>query len=355
MERDIARIKKGCDMNQEKVWQAVEKLGNEFSDLNWNFRPDPSAGRTELISQWLGPEEEDVMLCVFKGKHIHEQFHRQDFFFFNFAMKGDYRALSSRNEQETVIHEGDCYIGQPYSGYALRSSGRTEIVIPGILIRKKAFFNEYLSPLSADPSFLHFFLNPQLNQYSDEYIHLKLEMNSPIWDLLDLMLIEYANKTEDTQKILKSMTFSLMMFLTREYRSQQNQEKEMTTADEMVRWIESHLDSVTLKSLSSRFGYHPNYISSMLHQKTGKAFSKLLQTFRMQRAAMLLKNTDLSIEKISDMIGYHNTSNFYKAFRFCFGVSPKNWKAGLTGDDDSESLTRGNDPERPQISKKAQQ
>ncbi len=312
-------------MDQEKVWLAVDQLGAEFANLNWNFRPDPSSGRTELISQWLGPEDEDVMLCVFKGKSIHEQFHRQDFFFFNFAMKGDYRALSSRSEQETIIHEGDCYIGQPFSGYALRSSSTTDIVIPGILIRKEVFFNEYLSPLSADPSFLRFFLSPQVNQYSDEYIHLTLGMDSPILDLLDLMLVEYANKNEDTQKILKSLTFSLMMLLTREYGKQKNQESE-TTIDEMVAWIEKHLDGVTLSSLSARFGYHPNYISALLHKNTGKTFSELLLSFRMQRAQLLLKNTDLSLEKIAAMIGYHNTSNFYKAFRATFNESPKTWK-----------------------------
>lgn len=313
-------------MEQDKVWQAVDTLGKQFPNLNWNFRPDPSSGNTELISQWLGPEDEDVMLCVFKGKHIHEQFHRQDFFFLNFAMKGDYRALSSRYEQETVIHEGDCYIGQPYSGYALRSSSRNEIVIPGILIKKGVFFNEYLSPMSSDPTFLRFFLDPKINQHSDEYIHLKLELTSPIWDLLNLMLVEYANKKEDTQKILKPMIFSLMMFLTREYSRQKNQVQKMTAADEMVRWIESHLDGVTLENLSAHFGYHPNYISSMLHKKTGKKFSEILLFFRMQRAALLLRNTDLSLEKISNMIGYHNTSNFYKAFRAYYGMSPRTWK-----------------------------
>ena len=313
-------------MEQEKVWQAVDTLGKQFPDLHWNFRPDPSSGNTELISQWLGPADEDVMLCVFKGKHIHEQFHRQDFFFLNFAMKGDYRVLSSRYEKETVICEGDCYIGQPYSGYALRSSGRNEIVIPGILIKKEVFFNEYLSPLSSDPTFLKFFLDPKINQYSDEYIHLKLDMTSPIWDLLNLMLVEYAEKKEDTQKMLKPMIFSLMMFLTREYSRQQKQGQKIEAADEMVRWIESHLDGVTLWTLSAHFGYHPNYISSMLHKKTGKKFSELLLIFRMQRAALLLKNTDLSLEKISGMVGYHNTSNFYKAFHAYFGMTPCAWK-----------------------------
>jgi AraC-like DNA-binding protein len=323
-------IRKGRRMEQNKVWQAVDALGAEFPNLNWNFRPDPSSGNTELISQWLGPEDEDVMLCVFKGKHIHERYHRQDFFFLNFAMKGSYRALSSRYDQETVIHEGDCYIGQPYSGYALRSSSKTEIVIPGILIKKKVFFNEYLAPLSADPTFLKFFLEPQVNQYSDEYIHLKLDFTSPVWDLLNLMLVEYAEKKEDTQKILKPMIFSLMMFLTREYSRQNDEEKETGSAEKMVRFMEGHLDGVTLSELSAYFGYHPNYISSMLHREIGKTFSEILLSLRMKRAELLMKNTDLSLEKISAMIGYHNTSNFYKAFRNCYGVSPRTWQEDHT-------------------------
>ena len=313
-------------MEQEKIRQAVNKLGADFPNLNWNFRPDPSSGKTELISQWLGDEDEDVMLCVFKGRHIHERFHRLDFFFLNFAMQGDYRAQSSRYDEETLIREGDCYIGQPFSGYALRSNSKSDIVIPGILIRRKVFFNEYLAPLSSDPVLLKFFLDPEVNQYSDEYIHLKLALTSPIWDLLDLMLVEYANKKEDTQKILKPMIFSLMMYLTREYGSQREAGGAEDTTDEMVRWIESHLDDVTLGSLSAHFGYHPNYISSMLHRKTGRTFSEILLRLRMRRAELLMKNTELPLEKVADMIGYHNTSNFYKAFRSWFGESPRTWQ-----------------------------
>lgn len=118
--------------------------------------------------------------------------------------------------------------------------------------------------------FLHFFLNPQINQYSDEYIHLKLEMSSPIWELLDLMLVEYADKTEIIQKILKSMTFSLMMYLTREHGKQQNQEQEKSAADGMILRIEKHLNSASLGSLSAHFGYHPIYIYAMLHKKKKK-------------------------------------------------------------------------------------
>jgi len=50
----------------------------------------------------------------------------------------------------------------------------------------------------------------------------------------------------------------------------------------------------------------------------------------MQRAR-LLDHTDLSIEKIAAMLGYSNSSNFYKAFRGYYGVSPRGSSTAAPG------------------------
>ena len=78
------------------VAESIEKLGADFPNLNWNFEEHRIGKRKELISQWLGDSDEDIMVCVFKGKEIHEKFHRQDFFFINYAYTGDYGAQSYR-------------------------------------------------------------------------------------------------------------------------------------------------------------------------------------------------------------------------------------------------------------------
>ncbi len=311
----------------EGVSEAIDLLGEEFPKLNWNFVPDIARGPGELVSQWLGPEDEEVMLCAFKGKEIHEQFHRQDFFFLNFAFQGDYQALSVKSSLTIDVHEGDCYIGQPSSGYALRGQSDDDIVILGILIRRQTFFNEYLTPLSAEPRLLRFFLGPQVNRFSDEFIHLSLQEDSPIWALLDIMLVEYAHTQEDTQKILKPLIFSLIMLLTRAFGEQRTPEEPLSAAGEMVSWIEANLDGATLTGLANHLGYHPNYVSSLLHRETGHTFSEILLEKRMRRASLLLENTSLSQEQIAGMVGYRNTSNFYKAFRAYFGTSPKIWKS----------------------------
>lgn len=305
-----------------EIDRSLEKLIQEFPNLNWNFSPDPNLKNKELISHWLGEESEEVMICAFKGKKIEENFHRQDFFFIHFAYKGNYDALSSEHNNKITIKEGECYIGQPYSGYAVIQNSNEDCIILGVLIRKETFFREYLKVLSSDSSMLNFFLEPHKNKYSDEFIHLKIPDFSPIWQLLNVMILEYANKTQDSQKILKPMIMSLIMYIAYEYK-RQHLPNGTTLIDQIIEYIESHSDSVTLNEVASHFGYHPVYISRLLSQKTGNTFSNLLAEARMKRAKLLLEHTDLSIEKIASMLGYSNSSNFYKVFKQYYGTSPR--------------------------------
>lgn len=308
-----------CDT---EIDHSLEKLGQDFPHLNWDFSPDPSSGNNELISHWLGENSEEVMVCAFKGKKIEERFHRQDFFFIHFAYHGDYDALSANYNNRITVKEGDCYIGQPYSGYAVKRDSDHECIILGVLIRKETFFQEYLSALSADSSMLNFFLEPQKNKYAEEFVHLEIPASSPIWQLLNVMILEYAHKTEDSQKILKPMVMSLAMYLSYEYK-RQHLPTGTTLIDRIMEYMESHSDSVTLNDIASHFGYHPVYISRLLPKKTGKTFSALLAESRMRRAKLLLDHTDLSIEKIADILGYSNSSNFYKTFKQYYGTSPR--------------------------------
>ena len=170
-----------------------------------------------------------------------------------------------------------------------------------------------------------FFLSPQTYRFSDQFIHLSFEKTSPVRTLLELMVIEYADKKEDTQLILKPMVLALFMHIVRRYRLEKTVPSESPLAEQIVRFISSHPESVTLKEIASHFSYHPNYVSTLLHRELGKTFSEIILETRMDRAVILLRATTLSVEDISSMLGYSNTSNFYKAFREYYGTSPREY------------------------------
>ena len=301
-------------------------LESQFQKLPWNFLPTAKGKNPELISQWLGSPDEDIMVLAFHGTTYLEKFHRQDFFFINFVCENGYDVQSQKYNHQLHLSEGDCYIGQPNSGYALRIQGDNPVTMVSLHIRKELFLREYLHLLANDNALFHFFLDPQTNQYSQEYLRFHFPRNHEIWFLVGLMVREYAHKNKTTQDMLHAQARVLMLYLSRKYAEEREQKLSSSSLSaRMLLYIEDHSDQVTLNDLARAFGYHPNYISSYLHKKTGRTFSEILLEKRMGKARLLLENTDLTIETISDMLGYTDPSHFYQAFRSCFHTSPRNF------------------------------
>ena len=307
------------------IHQALEKLGADFSSLDLTFHPMEGAREGDVTSFWPGPEQDDALVCVFKGTKIEEPFHRQDFFFMNYAYQNSYQAFSGKNNNAITILENECYIGQPYSGYALRCDNEEETVIIGVLIQKDAFFHEYLSLVYEDADLFRFFIEPTSNRFSDNIIHLPATQDHAIRALLEMMVIEYADRKADTQRMLKSLLHTLILQIARRYQLAYTKQTSDSITVKIVRHINDHSDTVTLNSLSKAFSYHPNYISALLPRETGKTFTEILLEKRMERAAMLIRNTTLTIEEIAAMLGYSHQSNFYKAFKSYYKVSPREW------------------------------
>lgn len=316
-----------------KIQSAIEILASQFSSLDLSFHQIPDSFPGDVTSYWPGNADEDVLVCVFKGSEIKEPFHRQDFFFINYAYKNSYQALSEKFDNLITIGEDDCYIGQPYSGYALRAHTNAEVTIIGVLIRKGSFFREYLPTVYTDSALFKFFLEPEAKKFSDEFIHLDFSDDFTVREILELMVFEYAkskpDSREDTQQesqqILKSLLQSLLLQIARKYRSQKPALKPATLSAQILAYIENHSDIITLQSAAKHFGYHPSYISSLLHKETGRTFSRIILEKRMERALLLMKNTDLTLEEISEMLGYSDHSNFFKAFKEYFGKTPREY------------------------------
>ena len=317
-------------MENKCLLASIEQLSEVFSKRDWRYIDVPAGSPLEKTYAWPADPNEEIMICVYKGIGIQELFHRQDFFFFNFAYEGDYGAISYRYDNQITVCEGECYIGQPHAGYALSATGAKEITIIGVLIQKDTFFRMFLPALSSNATLFRFFLEPQTNQFADEFIRLRFDEAAPIRGLLEMMVIEYAHKQRDTQDVLRPLVLALLMIVARQYTASNPVLPAETLADKIVQYLGEHSDVVTLKDIAAHFSYHPNYISTLLHRELGKSFSQLLLEQRMERAVALLKGTNLSINEIADMLGYSNSSNFYKAFRSCFQCSPREYVEMLT-------------------------
>ena len=308
--------------------QAILRLQEQFSSLNWNPEKISVNRKDELIYHWPGASKEDILICCHQSEPEREPFHRHDFFYFNYTYQGQYDSISYKYDRRITIRENELYAGQPFAGHALFSHDPETTVIIGVLIRKEAFFGSFFSALAGEPGLFNFFLNPVTNHVSEEYLHLPLKNSETIRPLLEMMAVEYAYAREDSQELLRALVSAFLIQIARQYSAQLPARPPVRLAEQILQYMNRRYDSVTLKELSEHFSYHPNYISAVLNKEYGVSFSRLLLKLRMERALALMKGTSLPLDQIAPMVGYSNSSNFYKAFRDYFHTSPREYMGG---------------------------
>lgn len=89
-----------------------------------------------------------------------------------------------------------------------------------------------------------------------------------------------------------------------------------------------YLDAaLSLPKLARHIGCSPNYISQTLNESLGLNFFDYVNRYRVQAAARLLRDTDLSVLDIAMNVGFNAKSSFYTAFKKELQQTPGQYRA----------------------------
>jgi len=96
---------------------------------------------------------------------------------------------------------------------------------------------------------------------------------------------------------------------------------------ECLEYIDSRcFEKITLKEIAEHTFYNPAYFSRIFKENCGVSLSEYIKEKRMEEAACLLKETNLSNDEIMDKVGYTDKKQFYKNFREIYGVTPAQFR-----------------------------
>lgn len=70
----------------------------------------------------------------------------------------------------------------------------------------------------------------------------------------------------------------------------------------------------------------PGHLSRLFRQHHGLSFESYLQKIRLEKAAELLRATQLPVARIARRVGYRDLSRFSQHFKRKFGVTPSAWR-----------------------------
>ena len=85
---------------------------------------------------------------------------------------------------------------------------------------------------------------------------------------------------------------------------------------------ERYADSITLDELANHVHMNRSYISHLFKKETGRNINTYLLELRMEKAKILLKNSNHNIQDICCQIGIPDSAYFSKVFKKYAGMTP---------------------------------
>lgn len=136
----------------------------------------------------------------------------------------------------------------------------------------------------------------------------------------------------DIGEALKEIVISLCSFLEE---ATQYQHQELI--DRVCAYVEEHYPNpdLSLDRMSSEVDLSRGYLGKLFKSHRGVSFNDYLNSVRVDEAARLLAETDLSVQAISEKVGIYNTTYFYTLFKKRHKVSPAQYRS--LADENSKS------------------
>ena len=88
----------------------------------------------------------------------------------------------------------------------------------------------------------------------------------------------------------------------------------------------------SLSDLAKRIGESPHHVSQVINEKLNKSFFELLAAYRVEEAKRILlndKKDKLTIEEISEMVGYNSKTAFNNVFKKLTGKTPSEFRKSV--------------------------
>lgn len=192
----------------------------------------------------------------------------------------------------------------------------------------KEFFDSNLKAQMADCPILYDFI--RLDTKKIEYLVFDVTNYDIVKKYLNFLLYEITRINENNEKLVKA---ALVLFLTNLHNIHKDSliisESSMMENYDVGSWLKYMVDNystVSLNSTAKAFNFNPTYFSLKFKILANDSFSNKLREIKLEKAKWLLITTDLSVQNISEIIGFKEKSYFFRIFKKRYGMTPLKYR-----------------------------
>ncbi len=212
----------------------------------------------------------------------------------------------TEEDEEVVLSGGSWYLQRP----GLRQSALRESSCP-------RYF------------YIHFYVPPDFTAYTQQN-----SLRIPIRGKCDYTLYETFFKelskplsgslTEDIERQTTFLNFLCFFIQTCGIKGLEQKGKVTQTIIEYLKT--NYMNTVELSEISAQLHYSPEYLRKLFYKETGVTITAYIKALRIEKAKLLLCNTDTAIAEIAAIVGFEEPSVFFRNFKKQCGLSPRAWR-----------------------------
>lgn len=230
--------------------------------------------------------------------------------------------------EKIVLQEGDLLLLNQNVSQEILPAGKKDIAVNFIILPE---FFDYAMKLIGNDNVLYNFVVSSLSSDNglSSFLHFQVAGVLPVQNLIENMIWTIKKRPSNSNTINKvsmGLLFLNLLDFADAVNSGHDNQYEQMLVFAVLKYIDTYYVSGTLEAFCQENHLKTYMVSRILKKHTSKNFKELLRERKLQQAAYLLQNTTLSTETIFHIVGYENSSFFYRIFRERYGKTPKEFR-----------------------------
>lgn len=167
--------------------------------------------------------------------------------------------------------------------------------------------------------------NPSLkNMYDSAQPYIVLKDTAEVYQALKSLILELDTYGDDKSMNLQMLFSQLLIRIARLYADSASDDGQgMLYTRKALNYIHQHYDyPIKVKDIADAVNIHQAYLHRLFKANSGVTINEYLLQTRMEKAKVLLRNTDINITEICSYIGINSSQYFAQTFKKYTGVSP---------------------------------
>lgn len=251
---------------------------------------------------------------------------RHDFWEMVYVDKGS--VVIGREDEEFVLNQGQVVFHKPNEFHSIRSRNSSPnffvISFECSSIAMK-YFERYQTTLDER---LKVYISSIIKEAHKTYI---ISRNNPNYK----KLLRKSDAPLGGEQLVKTYLEQLLIFLLRSATRQGNISAivpdNVTEKHPIVSTVISYLkerveETVRVGDICNEFGYSRSFMNKLFQAHTGESIAAYFMKLKIDRAKILIRETDLNFAQISARLSFENPQYFSRVFKRITGMTPSEFK-----------------------------